>query len=172
MSDPYAHVPPPPSVGDYPDRVVFSTPGQSVEGFLRAVRMSPADKYDPCPILDLQTNTIGADGQPVCWSVFCNPTSLWRQLDQQKPPIGSYLRVTFIGHEGQAKIFTLEVAPAGSVPPPAGGIVPVVTAPAPQPQAPAGFPPADAFGAGNQPAPWGQPAPAAPAPAPAAPWGN
>lgn len=157
MSDPYTNIPVPPSTGEFPDRFVFTAPGQSVEGYVRDIRMTQGGQYDPCPVLDIQTTQVGTDGKPVCWSVFCNPTSLWRQLTAQKPPVGSYVRVTFKGHEGQAKVFTLEVAPAGSVPP----------APAAAPQA-AGFPPAEAYA---------QPAPTTPAPAfgegaPAAPWAN
>lgn len=183
MTDPYANLPAPPSAGNYPDRYVFNTPGQSVEGHLRDVRMTPpGGTYEPCPVADIQTTQIGPDGQPVCWSVFCNPTSLWRQLDAQRPPIGSYVRITFKGHEGQAKVFTLEVAPPGSVPPPAQMAAPVAQAPAPQAQ---GFPPAEAFGApaATPPSPWtqappqplpndSQPGQPFPAPAAPSPWGG
>lgn len=173
--DPYATLPPPPAQeGQYPDRFKFEQPGQSVEGYVRDVRMTGAGEYEPCPVLDLQTTQVGPDGQPICWSVFCNPISLWRQLDSMRPAIGSYVKVTFLGLQGRAKVFQLDVANAN-------GNGQAVAQPQPM-QAPQQFPqttaPAPAFGTPPAgPAPWEaptqppatQPQPAAPA---APPWGQ
>lgn len=177
MHDPYAQLPPPPKMeGQYPDRFEFDVPGKSVEGYLVDVRMTDGGQYDPCPVMDVQTTQVGPDGQPVRWSVFCNPISLWRQLDSLRPAIGSYVKVTFLGLQGRAKVFQLDVANANGQAPTAAPMPQQAPAPAPQPPAPA-----PAFGAPQPgPAPWEQPAPApqpapqpAPAPAPAAPpWGQ
>lgn len=164
-------VPPPPSGGDYPDRFVFDNPGQSVEGLLREIRMTPeGGRYEPCPVMDVVTEQRDMTGNPVAWSVFCNTTSLWRQVHQSQTagsliPGQTLVRVTFVGWDGKAKIFQLDHQPANAA----------AAAPAQGP-APAanGFGPAPAvqaepeLGAGAPAAPWGG---AAQAPA-AAPWGQ
>ena len=156
--DPYAALQPPPAGGgQYPDRIKFESPGQSVEGVLVNVRWKePSNGLEGCPVVEIQQ----ANGTTV--SVFCNPISLWRQLDATKPALGSMVRITFAGFEGQAKVFRLDVAPAG-------------TAPAPQAPAAAPAQPEGWSQPGAPAAPWGQ-APAAPAApangAPAPPWGS
>lgn len=150
MSDPYANMPAPVSGGDFPDQYKFVSVGQSVEGVLTDSRWKEANgDIKGCQILQVRQ----ADGTE--WSVFCGPTSLHREVFNKRPPIGSMVRITFNGYDGQAKLFTLDVAPGPAAAAPQ-------SAPAPaQEAAPQG---------------WAQPQAAAPAPAPAAapaaPWGQ
>lgn len=163
MSDPYATMPAPPAAGEFPDRFLFQSPGQSVEGVLRDVRMTSGGDYDPCPVMEVQTAQIGPDGHPIVWSVFCNPQSLWRQLTALRPPVGSMVRVTFTGMNGRAKVFQLDVAP------PNGAVqAPVQQAPVAQQPAP-GFPPAEAYAPQPQAPQQGFAPPTNPA---APPWGQ
>lgn len=156
MSDPYANLPAPPSAegGDLPDRIKFQNPGQSVEGHLVNVKWKePKNGMEGCPIIEIQQPT------GVVVAVFCNPWSLWRALDEKKPPLGSYVRVTFTGYDGQSKLFQLDVAPPQN----GQAVQPQMQQPAAQPQG-FGDPNAGA-------APWGaQPQQAQPAQA-GTPWG-
>lgn len=162
-ADPYSQLPPPPSAGNFPDQFKFINVGQSVEGYLAEVRTAPPKgDMGATPVIQLQTTQVGPDGQPVSWSVFCGPTSLWRQLDSHRPPLGSYLRITFVGFDGQAKLFNFEVLQQGNGQGPAPAAPVAQSMPAPPAPAPATAP-APAFGQPQPgPAPWE--APQTPAP--------
>ena len=175
--------------GDHPDFVKFNTPGENHTMRLDEIWDFMSKPFNPGdqPSQVFAGSGVTPTGEPISIS-FGGPGSrfsLYRQFYEQRPPLGTWVRVTFTGFEGQAKLFTLEQAPAGSIPDPPNAPAPQQAPAMPAPAAtPAeGFPPAEAyapatapaapeqpFGAGAPAAPWGQaPAPAAP---PAAPWGQ
>jgi hypothetical protein len=137
---------PAPHEGDFPERFMFNNPGENIAGTLVDVRKHTSDKYEPCLVHDIEV----APGQR--YSVFVTTTSQRRLANAKRPVPGQQIRWTFTGFEGQAKVFTLDVAANGSAP---------AATPAPAPTAPAA-PAAPA---------WGGAAPEQAAPAAPPAWG-
>lgn len=161
---------PPPQSGDYPDWFKFETPGQVIEGTVVANRIGKPSSVgdDPYPIIEVQLDQPGPDGQPVRYSVGCGAAALYRQVYALRPEPGGRIRITFTGYAGQAKLFDVQYAPGNG---PAAAVAAPPPAPAPAP-APQGF--GQPQQPGQPPAWGGAPASntvAAPAPGPA-PWGQ
>jgi hypothetical protein len=160
MPTPYDNMAPPTSGGEFPDKLTFEQPGQTLTGTVTDVRWKEEDANGgACPILQVKTDE-GAE-----WSVFCGATALYREVYAKRPQIGQQVRIIFQGYSGKAKLFQVDVA---------GEAAPVVPAPAaaaeqPFPQsAPLPTPQAQPATA----APWGAPPPATNGAPPAAPWGQ
>lgn len=170
--------------GDHPDFLRFDTPGT-----VHTVRVDEVWSFTstPFPGSTAQPSEVFAisgvtpEGAPASISMGGTGSRhhLYRQfyaaVQAGTLVVGGWVRVTFTGFEGQAKLYDLQVAPAGAIPHPPNATTPQAAAmPAPPQQAappaaaPAqGFPPAEAFG--QQPA--AQPEQPFGAGAPAAPWG-
>lgn len=177
----------PAPAGDHPDFVKFESVGTAhvvrvdeVWDFM-SKPFNPGDQ--PSQVFAISGPTPAGVPASISMGGPGSRFSLYRQfyaaVNESRLPIGSWVNVTFTGYEGQAKIFDLKIAPAGSIPDPTPPPTAVAPAPAAAPAAgpfdqPTAAPQAEPpFGAGQPASPWATgPAATTPAPAaPAGPWG-
>lgn len=150
----YDQMAPPQQSGDFPPKFEFSYPGASITGTVVNMRMIPArGEMAAAPVIEVQSSTDG-----VIYSVICAPVVLYRELYNKRPQVGQSVTVTFTGHEGQTKLFTLDVHGGAQAPVAAP---PQAPAPPQQPVAqapgqPAWAPPQQQAAPPQQPA-WGAP---------------
>lgn len=160
----------PAPAGDHPDFVKFDAVGQShivrvdeVWDFMS--KPFPNNPAPPSQVFAISGPTPAGVPASISMGGPGSRFSLYRQfyaaVNEGRLPIGSWVNVTLTGFEGQAKIFDLKIAPAGSIPDPTPPPTAVAPAPAAGPfdagqqNQQTAAPQAEApFGAGQPASPW------------------
>lgn len=132
---PYPQLPAP--TGDHPDFFSFNSPGDNVTVRIDEVWsfMSKPFPNNPAPPSEVWAiSGVTPEGTPVSVGVGGTGSRhhLYRQFysaaTADRVPLGTWVRITFKGFEGQAKLYAFDVAPAGAIPEPPNSAPPTGTA--------------------------------------------